>query len=120
MGAPPGDCPQCWQHAYDKSIHRRLKPREDCPQCVDHMVNALPVPRAQEAVHLVVSTSTPAKEKSMSEKNRAVFDFGDANVTFGGPIVMGDQVGVSSGIVHGDVVMGGSANTSASADDDSE
>nr|WP_159072552.1 hypothetical protein [Streptomyces formicae] len=56
----------------------------------------------------------------MSEKNRAVFDFGDANVTFGGPIVMGDQVGVSSGIVHGDVVMGGSANTSASADDDSE
>ncbi|MFI2617604.1 pRL2-8 [Streptomyces sp. NPDC018584] len=40
--APPGECPQCWQHAHDKSIHRRLKPREDCPQCVDHMVNGHP------------------------------------------------------------------------------
>ncbi|MFD7534277.1 pRL2-8 [Streptomyces sp. NPDC059819] len=39
---PPGECPQCWQHAYDRSIHRRLKPREDCPQCVDHMVNGHP------------------------------------------------------------------------------
>ncbi|MFH8564985.1 pRL2-8 [Streptomyces sp. NPDC017988] len=40
--APPGECPQCWLHAYDKSIHRRLKPREDCPQCVNHMVNGCP------------------------------------------------------------------------------
>ncbi|QCD60793.1 pRL2-8 [Streptomyces hawaiiensis] len=39
---PPGQCPQRWQHAYDKSIHRRLKPRQDCPQCVDHMVNGCP------------------------------------------------------------------------------
>lgn len=39
---PPGECPQCWQHAYDKSIHRRLAPREDCPQCVDHMRNGHP------------------------------------------------------------------------------
>ncbi|TXJ82157.1 pRL2-8 [Streptomyces lavendulae] len=42
MVTPPGQCPQCWQHAHDKSIHRRLKPREDCPQCVDHMVNGHP------------------------------------------------------------------------------
>ncbi|ATL28735.1 pRL2-8 [Streptomyces formicae] len=40
--APAGECPQCWQHAHDKSIHRRLKPREDCPQCVDHMNNGHP------------------------------------------------------------------------------
>ncbi|MEV5487552.1 pRL2-8 [Streptomyces bobili] len=39
---PPGECPQCWQHAHDRSIHRKLKPREDCPQCVDHMVNGHP------------------------------------------------------------------------------
>ncbi|WP_329337656.1 pRL2-8 [Streptomyces sp. NBC_00663] len=41
---PPGECPQCWQHAHDKSIHRRLKPRQDCPACVDHMVNGCPNP----------------------------------------------------------------------------
>ena len=34
---PPGECIQCWTHAYDPSIHRHLKPREDCPQCVAHM-----------------------------------------------------------------------------------
>jgi hypothetical protein len=39
---PPGECPQCWQHANDRSIHRRLKPREDCPQCVDHLHNGHP------------------------------------------------------------------------------
>ncbi|MEU5888045.1 pRL2-8 [Streptomyces sp. NPDC047461] len=39
---PPGECPQCWQHANDRSIHRRLKPREDCPQCVDHLRNGHP------------------------------------------------------------------------------
>ncbi|MGY0025155.1 pRL2-8 [Streptomyces sp. YJ-C3] len=39
---PPGECPQCWQHAHDRRIHRKLKPREDCPQCVDHMVNGCP------------------------------------------------------------------------------
>ncbi|MFI8305506.1 pRL2-8 [Streptomyces sp. NPDC085927] len=39
---PPGQCPQCWQHAHDRRIHRKLKPREDCPQCVDHMVNGCP------------------------------------------------------------------------------
>ncbi len=42
MDTPPGQCPQCWQHAQDKSIHRRLKPREDCPECVDHMRNGHP------------------------------------------------------------------------------
>ncbi|MGW3102777.1 pRL2-8 [Streptomyces sp. NPDC001100] len=39
---PPGECPQCWQHAHDKRIHRSLRPRQDCPQCVDHMVNGCP------------------------------------------------------------------------------
>lgn len=40
--APPGECPQCWRHAHDKAIHRRLAPRQDCPQCVDHMINGHP------------------------------------------------------------------------------
>ena len=40
--APRGECTQCWRHAYDKSIHRKLKPREDCGPCVDHMVNGHP------------------------------------------------------------------------------
>ncbi|MFF0014568.1 pRL2-8 [Streptomyces sp. NPDC005374] len=39
---PPGECPQCWEHAHNKRIHRKLKPRQDCPQCVDHMVNGCP------------------------------------------------------------------------------
>ncbi|MGW3007490.1 pRL2-8 [Streptomyces sp. NPDC001219] len=39
---PPGECPQCWQHAHDRRVHRKLGPREDCPQCVDHMVNGCP------------------------------------------------------------------------------
>jgi hypothetical protein len=39
-----------------------------------------------------------------------VFNFGDdAEIKFGGSIVMGDQVGVSGGVVHGDVVLGGKA-----------
>ncbi|MEV0120654.1 pRL2-8 [Streptomyces sp. NPDC050703] len=48
--APPGECPQCWQHAHDKSIHRRLGPREDCPDCVNHMVNGHPTlaPKARK------------------------------------------------------------------------
>ena len=36
---PPGECPQCWEHAHNPRIHRRLKPREDCKPCVDHMRN---------------------------------------------------------------------------------
>ncbi|MER6420694.1 pRL2-8 [Streptomyces sp. NPDC001137] len=39
---PPGQCRQCWQHAYDRSIHRKLKPREDCLPCLDHMHNGHP------------------------------------------------------------------------------
>ncbi|MFF1760381.1 pRL2-8 [Streptomyces sp. NPDC058266] len=39
---PPGECPQCWQHAHDRRAHRHLRPRQDCPQCVDHMVNGHP------------------------------------------------------------------------------
>ncbi|WP_406373089.1 pRL2-8 [Streptomyces sp. NBC_00647] len=47
QSTPPGECPQCWQHAHDPRAHRNLRPREDCPQCVDHMVNGHPniVPR---------------------------------------------------------------------------
>ncbi|WP_181650543.1 hypothetical protein [Streptomyces sp. WAC00263] len=43
------------------------------------------------------------------DKSRAVFNFGDGNITFGGSVVLWDQVAVSGGIVHGDVVMGGGA-----------
>ncbi|MDX2698926.1 pRL2-8 [Streptomyces ipomoeae] len=39
LETPPGECRQCWQHAYDRKIHRKLKPREDCGPCVDHMKN---------------------------------------------------------------------------------
>lgn len=31
---PKGQCPQCWAHAYDRSIHARLAPREDCQPCI--------------------------------------------------------------------------------------
>ncbi|WP_392966899.1 hypothetical protein [Streptomyces sp. LN245] len=44
-------------------------------------------------------------------QNGAVFNFGDGGITFGGSVVLGDQVAVAGGIVHGDVVMGASANT---------
>lgn len=36
---PKGECRQCWRHAYDPSIHRKLKPREDCKPCVDHRLH---------------------------------------------------------------------------------
>ncbi|WUP11569.1 pRL2-8 [Streptomyces sp. NBC_00269] len=39
---PRGECPQCWEHANNRAIHRRLRPRDDCPQCVDHMENGCP------------------------------------------------------------------------------
>jgi hypothetical protein len=42
MDTPPGECPQCWQHAHDPSIHRKQDQSKDCPQCVDHMVNGCP------------------------------------------------------------------------------
>jgi hypothetical protein len=41
---PPGECPQCWQHAHDRSIHRSLPRGENCGPCVDHMVNGCPNP----------------------------------------------------------------------------
>lgn len=44
-------------------------------------------------------------------KSGAVFNFGDGNITFGGSVVLGDQVAVSGGVVHGDVVMGSGVNT---------
>ncbi|MFD9861266.1 hypothetical protein [Streptomyces alboflavus] len=47
----------------------------------------------------------------MSDKSRAVFNFGDdSEITFGGDIVLGDQVVVSGGVVHGDVIVGGRAD----------
>lgn len=39
---PKGECRQCWQHAYDKSIHAKLGWREDCGPCVSHMGNRHP------------------------------------------------------------------------------
>ncbi|CAM5530033.1 hypothetical protein SALBM135S_00860 [Streptomyces alboniger] len=39
---PKGQCPQCWQHAYDKSIHRALEPGQDCLPCLDHLHNGCP------------------------------------------------------------------------------
>lgn len=39
---PPGECPQCWAHAHDKSIHRALKPGEDCQACLSHMRGGCP------------------------------------------------------------------------------
>ncbi|MFJ6293215.1 pRL2-8 [Streptomyces griseoviridis] len=40
---PPGECRQCWRHAYaGRQEHARLGPREDCPACVDHMRNGHP------------------------------------------------------------------------------
>ncbi|MCD9143448.1 pRL2-8 [Streptomyces albireticuli] len=39
---PPGECPQCWRHAHDKSIHARQDRRTDCAECVDHMLNGHP------------------------------------------------------------------------------
>ncbi|MEU4999401.1 pRL2-8 [Streptomyces sp. NPDC021622] len=42
MKPPPGQCRQCWTHAYDKSIHRRLKPGQDCGPCLDHLHNGCP------------------------------------------------------------------------------
>ncbi|WUL02377.1 pRL2-8 [Streptomyces sp. NBC_00356] len=35
---PPRQCPQCWAHAYDPAIHKRLRPGEQCGPCLDHMV----------------------------------------------------------------------------------
>lgn len=34
---PPGQCRQCWTHAYDPDIHRRLRPDQDCQPCLSHM-----------------------------------------------------------------------------------
>ncbi|WP_405636573.1 pRL2-8 [Streptomyces sp. NBC_00056] len=42
VSVPRRECSQCWEHASNRAIHRRLGPREDCPQCVDHMVNGCP------------------------------------------------------------------------------
>lgn len=40
FGIPPcpkNQCPQCWEHAHNPEIHRRLKPGEDCVPCLNHM-----------------------------------------------------------------------------------
>lgn len=31
----PGACIQCWTHAYDRDIHRRLRGK-DCQPCLNH------------------------------------------------------------------------------------
>ncbi|MFF1297951.1 MULTISPECIES: pRL2-8 [unclassified Streptomyces] len=45
---PKGECRQCWRHAYDRSIHKRLKPRQDCGPCVDHLHNGHPPDQIQQ------------------------------------------------------------------------
>ncbi|MFD4263791.1 pRL2-8 [Streptomyces sp. NPDC058534] len=43
LNPPPGQCRQCWFHAYaSREAHRHLAPREDCPQCVSHMGGRCP------------------------------------------------------------------------------
>ncbi|MEU8718209.1 pRL2-8 [Streptomyces sp. NPDC048663] len=42
LNPPVGQCRQCWQHAYDKSIHRKLKPKENCEPCLAHMGGRCP------------------------------------------------------------------------------
>jgi hypothetical protein len=37
-----GQCRTCWNHAYDRQVHRRLKPGQDCPTCIDHLNNGHP------------------------------------------------------------------------------
>ena len=36
---PSGQCRQCWEHAYDSSIHRRQRQQgiKDCAACISHM-----------------------------------------------------------------------------------
>jgi hypothetical protein len=48
---PPGECPQCWQHAHDKSIHRSLRTKQDCLPCLDHLHNGCPyvVPKPKKS-----------------------------------------------------------------------
>jgi hypothetical protein len=43
LNPPPGECRQCWLHAYNsREQHRHLAPREDCPACVEHMLQGCP------------------------------------------------------------------------------
>ncbi|MEU8764982.1 pRL2-8 [Streptomyces sp. NPDC048659] len=43
LNPPPGECRQCWLHAYDsREQHKGLGPREDCPGCVEHMRSGCP------------------------------------------------------------------------------
>ncbi|MFE5193417.1 hypothetical protein ACFQ93_06855 [Streptomyces sp. NPDC056601] len=50
-------------------------------------------------------------------KSQPVLNFGDSNVTFGGSVVMGDQVAVSGGVVHGDMVMGAGVKAEGADDE---
>jgi hypothetical protein len=34
---PPGECRQCWTHAYDRTIHAHLKWNENCQACLSHL-----------------------------------------------------------------------------------
>lgn len=44
---PKGYCRQCWNHAYDSAIHRRLKGR-DCQPCLSHMGGKCPPDQIQK------------------------------------------------------------------------
>lgn len=45
---PKGQCRQCWTHAYDRDIHRRLRHDEDCLPCLDHMNRGCPPDQIQK------------------------------------------------------------------------
>lgn len=45
---PKGQCRQCWSHAYDPDIHKRLKPGEDCQPCLSHMGGKCPPDQIQQ------------------------------------------------------------------------
>lgn len=45
---PKGQCRQCWSHAYDPDIHKRLKPREECQPCLSHMGDKCPPDQIQQ------------------------------------------------------------------------
>lgn len=41
LNPPPGECRQCWLHAYDShEQHKRSRALgQDCPACMDHLHN---------------------------------------------------------------------------------
>lgn len=40
LSPPPGECTQCWFHAYAREeAHAGLRSGEDCPACMSHLHN---------------------------------------------------------------------------------